>query len=248
MTVGLGYSVVETAGNGSLDLDSPAAAAPHNPYHPLNHSGAIMVGAGTMGSHSALWYSNYGSRVDVQGWGEGVLTTNAIPTNSFVGNHGGTSAAGAIVAGVVALIQSAYKNATGKVASPSNILNALVLTGLAQTGSKHIGPLPNAYAAAQMLFTIPNVPTNFSVQSWYCYGQGQASWSPPNGTNLTYQVEGSYMSTFPPHQSWTAYMGPSTWTSLNIMQDSYFRVRAWRGAMSSEYSGYQFLQRLYYCY
>lgn len=175
-------------------------------------------------------------------------STRASPTNSFIDNWSGTSSATAIVGGVVALIQSAYKNATGKVASPRNILVALKNTGTPQSGTKHIGPLPNALAAAQLLMTIPGVPPNFSVSSWYCYGQGEASWSSPGGTGLTYQVEGSYFSYFPPHQSWTAYMGTAQWTSLNVMQDSYFRVRAWRGQMVGDYSGHQFLQRLDYCY
>ena len=53
------------------------------PFNVANHSGAIIVGAGAAptaygGSdvdRSRLDFSNYGSRVDLQGWGEAVVTT-----------------------------------------------------------------------------------------------------------------------------------------------------------------------------
>src|SRR5207253_1895259 len=86
--VARGILVVEAAGNGARDLDAsiyntPAAGFPsswRNPFNPANpSSGAILVGAGAPppGTHghnhgpdrSRLDFSNYGRRLDTQGWG-----------------------------------------------------------------------------------------------------------------------------------------------------------------------------------
>ena len=89
-----GVIVVEAAGNGAEDLDdalydTPAAGFPATWTNPFNRdnpsSGAIVVGAGAPppGTHghdhgpdrSRLDFSNYGARVDAQGWGREVTTT-----------------------------------------------------------------------------------------------------------------------------------------------------------------------------
>ena len=87
--VNRGIIVVEAAGNGAQDLDAavyntrPAGfpATWRNPFNPANSSSqAVVVGAGAPppGTHgrnhgpdrSRLGFSNYGRRVDCQGWGE----------------------------------------------------------------------------------------------------------------------------------------------------------------------------------
>ena len=84
--VGLGITVAELAGNGATSLDDPCFSVGnggHWPFLPGNGSGAIMVGAGAAppafgGSdvpRSRLPFSNYGSAVHVQGWGERVAST-----------------------------------------------------------------------------------------------------------------------------------------------------------------------------
>ncbi|MEM1215100.1 MAG: hemopexin repeat-containing protein [Bacteroidota bacterium] len=82
-----GILVVEAAGNGSEDFDAeiynrPSDGFPaswRNPLNPKNpSSGAVIVGAGSPASWSdrtILGFSNWGSRVDVQGWGNSVATT-----------------------------------------------------------------------------------------------------------------------------------------------------------------------------
>jgi len=82
-----GIIVVEAAGNGAEDLDAeiynkPDAGFPSswkNPFNKSNpQSGAVIVGAGSPNSGSdrtILSFSNWGSRVDAQGWGSGVATT-----------------------------------------------------------------------------------------------------------------------------------------------------------------------------
>src|SRR5262249_33446305 len=73
-----GRIVVEAAGNGSVNLDR---ASCHNLFkRTVLDSGAIMVGAGAPPAYSQtdrarLYFSTYGSRVDLQGWGFSVATT-----------------------------------------------------------------------------------------------------------------------------------------------------------------------------
>jgi hypothetical protein len=92
--VAKGIVVVEAAGNGWENLDDPIYDRPltgfppewRNPFNPRNpSSGAVIVGAGAPppGTHSRnhgidrsrLSFSCWGSRVDVQGWGEEVTST-----------------------------------------------------------------------------------------------------------------------------------------------------------------------------
>jgi subtilisin family serine protease len=166
-----GLIVVEAAGNGNQDLDDPIFAMDNDGHYPFleeNWSEAIMVGAGAVGiddvSRSRLWFSNYGSRIDLQGNGEGVVTTGYGDAYSAEGmnkeysnDFGGTSGASPIVVGAVALIQSLHKSVTGNVLSRDQIRNLLVNTGKPQVAgtlfplSEKIGPLPNVFAAGNYL-------------------------------------------------------------------------------------------------
>lgn len=219
-TVGLNYVVVETAGNAGMNLSNVSLA--HHPFVPANDSGAIIVGAGEYNTQARRSTSVYGGRVNVQGWGNNVATT--APNNTFV-NTGGTSSAGAMVAGVVALVQSIYKYNKGTYATPAAMRGALILTGNPQTGSTNpywIGPLPDAYAAAQMLLDSGSAPKNFSVNSHYCYGMGDAQWSAPGSGSYSYVLEhvGQYGNTT------TLYVGTNLSTFYNVPESGNIRVRA----------------------
>ena len=64
--------VVAAAGNGNQDLDGSL----YNFYSNRGDSGAIIVGSGSASSsHRKISSSTFGSRVDVQAWGETVFTT-----------------------------------------------------------------------------------------------------------------------------------------------------------------------------
>ena len=67
-----GLIVVEAAGNGWENLDDPVYLGLFVPD--LRHSGAIMVGATEAGTLSPAWWTNNGSRVDLNGWGSQVTT------------------------------------------------------------------------------------------------------------------------------------------------------------------------------
>ena len=72
-------------------------------------------------AHSKMSFSTYGSRVDLQAWGTGVVTTGYGDLAEYGGDKNqrytdtfdGTSSAAACVAGAVVLLQSYAKNQLG---------------------------------------------------------------------------------------------------------------------------------------
>ena len=158
MLTQLGVVVVATGGNGGENLDRPEFLGRFN--RSVRDSGSIIVGAGSSTTHSRLSFSVYGSRVDLQGWGQNITTTGSNgnlwggtdPANRnirYTRSFGGTSGAGPIVTGAVVAIQS-YLKATGRPLWTSAQLNSLLkATGTPQGGNvaERIGPLPNIRAA-----------------------------------------------------------------------------------------------------
>jgi subtilisin family serine protease len=158
-----GRIVVEAAGNGGQNLDNAQVFGKRFPSGKRD-SGAIIVGAGaapgcTSPARSRLFFSTYGKRVDLQGWGECVTTTgygdlfsggaNSLYTSGF----SGTSSASPIVAGAAAALSSALEAKTGKPAKPDKVRKILEATGTPQAGNENIGPLPNlpvAFARAHV--------------------------------------------------------------------------------------------------
>ena len=117
-----GIVVIEAAGNGAEDLDHVAYKRKFDRWN--RDSGAIMVGAGgppREGFHDRerLDFSNYGARVDVQGWGRKVATLDYgdlqrcsdAADRHYTGEFSGTSSASPIVAGAAILVES-YARAT----------------------------------------------------------------------------------------------------------------------------------------
>jgi hypothetical protein len=148
-----GRIVVEAVGNGSLNLDAPACNGKFD--RNTRDSGAIMVGAGSSTNRSRLNFSNFGSRVDLQGWGQSVVTTgyndplNANdPKQFYTAGFSGTSSATAIVAGAVLSVQGALR-ACGLGHLTDEMRDLLISTGTPQSdpGNGQIGPLPNVRAA-----------------------------------------------------------------------------------------------------
>lgn len=147
----LGINVVEAAGNGSMNLDAPIYGGRFD--RAQRDSGAIIVGAGTSnGGRAAQCWTNHGSRVDLQGWGDSVATLgygtlaklNGEDANQwYASGFSGTSSASPIVVSAVAAVQGARIAHGHGVATPSAMRSLLVTTGTAQVGTKQIGPLPN---------------------------------------------------------------------------------------------------------
>ena len=150
-----GIIVVAAAGNGDVNLDRGTCQGTFD--RAKRDSQAIIVGAGSSTDRTKLSFSNYGSRVDVQGWGENVTTTGYgdayNPTNDvrryYTKSFNGTSSATPIVAGTVLVIQGVRKACGLPPATPLEMRDLLVRTGTRQGSprAKNIGPLPNLQAA-----------------------------------------------------------------------------------------------------
>ena len=104
-----GITVIEPAGNGSVDLDALPAFAHFNPLSPMFvDSRAVMVGAGQpFGEANDQWerasFSSFGARVDCFGPGLFIRAPGGAPDTYR--DFGGTSGASAVIAGVAASIQ-----------------------------------------------------------------------------------------------------------------------------------------------
>lgn len=151
-----GVVVIGTAGNGSGNLDGTAYAA----YRARGDNGAIMEGAGSGNlSHTHLSFSSYGRCcVNVQGWGENVVTTgygtlanlSADGRQKYIATFNGTSSGGGHIAGIVCAVQSYALQRLGKPLTPSQMRGLLIATGHPQgadSATAHIGPLPDIHAA-----------------------------------------------------------------------------------------------------
>jgi subtilisin family serine protease len=156
-----GIIVVEAGGNGGEDLDQPIYRGRFD--RRARDSGAILVGAGAppgadVPERSRLWFSNFGSRLDVQGWGALVATLDYgdlqgcdAPARKYTARFGGTSSASPVVAGAVLALQGVHKAKRGAALSPAAMRALLVETGTAERGSQHIGPLPHVGRALERL-------------------------------------------------------------------------------------------------
>lgn len=151
-----GVLVVAAAGNGSEDLDAPEYLT----YRNRGDSGSIIVGAGSS-ARAKLSFSTYGSRVNVQGWGQSVATLGYGGLRAYGGDvnqeytstFNGTSSASPIVTSAVVALQDFAKNRLGRPLAPLEMRDLLVTTGKPQTGtlSTPIGPLPDMQAAVTEL-------------------------------------------------------------------------------------------------
>ncbi len=162
-----GVIVVEAAGNGWQDLDDASVYGSPFPAGRAD-SGAIIVGAGGglpggMWDADPLercWFSSYGSRVNLQGWGEQVVTTGygtrqggSDPNTWYHDDFQGTSSASPMVAAAAAILSSiAQERGDLDGLSSVEVRSILVTTGTPQaTGPGmepgHIGPQPNLRTA-----------------------------------------------------------------------------------------------------
>jgi subtilisin family serine protease len=162
-----GVVVIEAAGNGNEDLD--LAVFKRKFDRKFRDSGAILVGAGGppragYRDREKLDFSNYGSRVDVQGWGRKVATLDYgdlqkctgedrhYTDRHYTGEFSGTSSASPIVAGAAILVEGLAHD-RGTTLSPRAVRTLLHDTGSPQMGStkQQIGPRPDLARAINVL-------------------------------------------------------------------------------------------------
>lgn len=169
-----GIIVVAVAGNGAVDLDDEPLL---EDYMNRGDNGAIIVGAGTRDGRNRAFFSTYGSRVNLQGWGDWTVATTGYGDlfdggthRTYTGEFAGTSSATPIVASAVVAVQSFAKNELGFVLTPLEMRNLLVETGTPQgTGwgdAKNIVPQPNVGAAIEQLIQEYGDPVALPVRNW----------------------------------------------------------------------------------
>ncbi|UCF42973.1 MAG: S8 family serine peptidase [Planctomycetota bacterium] len=173
--VSKGIIVVEAAGNGSQNLDDaiyntrPTGFPSwwRNPFNTDNpSSGAVLVGAGAPppGTHgrnhgpdrSRLGFSNYGARVDCQGWGREVTSTGygdlqggSNKDEWYTDQFSGTSSASPIVVGALGCIQGALRAQGGPLLTPARAISLVRKYGSPQQDApgrpktQHIGNRPD---------------------------------------------------------------------------------------------------------
>lgn len=133
---GLGVTVVAVGGNGGENLDDEMFGKRLDPA--TNDSGAIHVGAGAPPggqfgpARTRLDFSNYGSCIDAQGWGQSITTSGygdlwgGPGTDvSYTGTFMGTSSAAPIVCGVIACLQGRHKAVHGVPMAPAAVRQVL---------------------------------------------------------------------------------------------------------------------------
>jgi serine protease len=115
-----GLIVCETAGNGAEDFDDPVYMGLFD--RNVRDSGAILLGATNHAILAPAWFTNYGTRVDLNGWGSFVVSCGygnlqgegGYPEEEwYTDSFSGTSSAGPIVAGAVASLQGTVKEHFG---------------------------------------------------------------------------------------------------------------------------------------
>ncbi|MDA2434384.1 S8 family serine peptidase [Bacillus cereus] len=202
-----GIIIIEAGANGSNDLDN---FKDRNGKKILNRnspdfkdSGAIMVGAGSSTvPHKRLWFSNYGSRLDVYGWGENVDTTSANPsqntTNLYTSTFGGTSSASPIIVGAATSIQGIAKEHRGSPYTPAELRNIL---SNPNTGTKsqdpwndRIGVLPDLKSILDNLGFNSDIPNSSSILegkqfAWSLKGIGDFEFAKVNLNKSTEEMQ-----------------------------------------------------------
>jgi hypothetical protein len=180
--VNRGVIVVEAAANGGNNLDDPVYETPaagfpadwRNPFNAANPtSGAVVVGAGNppSGTHgrtqhpsfgevyvdrARCFFSNYGNRVDCQGWGWEVTTAGYGDLQGggnedlwYTDQFSGTSSASPIVVGTLGCIQGVLRAAGRIPLTPARARELLRSSGSPQQDAagrprtERIGNRPN---------------------------------------------------------------------------------------------------------
>jgi hypothetical protein len=172
--------VIEPAGNDENDLDHLERSAPtgFEPQYSITpgqatflDSGAILVGAcmqatatvGGVTGHERAANTSFGARIDCSAWGEQVRTAHP---DGF-GDHNGTSAASAQIAGVALLIQQAAVARLGHRFNPATLRallgNLAIGTPVFHAGRKlsasnwESRPMPDVAKLIDAIETLPDV-------------------------------------------------------------------------------------------
>ena len=175
-----GLIVVEAAGNGQANLDDERFNGRFD--RAQRDSGALIVASSAIDSRVRRCYSTFGSRIDLHGWGTGIMTAGYGVANNdcspgdatclsagearvggdrnqwYTPNFGGTSGASPMVTGAAVALQGVM---LARGYSPLNWLEmrqVLVAGGTRPDPGHLIGPLPNIVASIALLPAAPSPP------------------------------------------------------------------------------------------
>ncbi|MEI8255268.1 MAG: DM9 repeat-containing protein, partial [Deltaproteobacteria bacterium] len=160
-----GIVVIEPAGNGGQNLDDTRYNGAFN--RAFFDSGAIMVGAINSTNRAQPCWTDYGSRVDVSAWGDGVASlgyggfmqvNGPNDSNQFYSWFSGTSSASAVIAGVAASTNGMRRQAQWPPLASANMAQTFRNTGTATSTV----PQPNLYAVGS---------------DYQTYSRGNAQWT-----------------------------------------------------------------------
>ena len=152
-----GIIVVEAAGNGEQDFDDPVYQGLFQ--RNVRDSGAIICGATDGGSLQIAWFSNFGSRVDLNGWGYSVTTCGYGDLQGgpeqewYTSGFSGTSSASPIVTGSVASLQGMVREELGFDLDARAARDILRMTGTPTSDGSLIGTRPDLVAAFDLVET-----------------------------------------------------------------------------------------------
>jgi len=163
----------------------------------VKNSGALMIAATNSGANvTRRASSNYGTRIDLNGWGNSTSSAGLLGTTLFNGGTNrtysqgiaATSDATAIVAGATASLQGFNKQTNGTTLEPDTIRGLLTATGTAEPSGVEVGVRPDLKAAIDYFsdnqILIPPVLNGF----WSgCFGSNWISWNSVVGAS-TYRI------------------------------------------------------------
>jgi serine protease len=150
-----GLLFVTTAANGDSNLDDPRLLRRFD--RGFRDSGAIFVAATDGSQMTRATYSNYGTRVDTNGWGQNVAACgygsifypNLDLRQTYTSIYAGTSAAVPGIAAVAIALQGAARAQLGRSLSLAELLNLLHTYGTVSPDV--IGRRPDLFAMLQAL-------------------------------------------------------------------------------------------------
>jgi hypothetical protein len=204
-----GTVVVEAAGNGSTNLDDPVYGGIFQ--RNVRDSGAILVAASNSFDRNATCWTNWGSRIDLHGWGGNVTTLGYGDLFSDDGEDrwytsffSGTSSASPIVTGAAASLQGRALATLSTALDPLDLRDLLKNSGTPHDGTKNIGPLPDLRAAFDTLAGVPP-PTCYALMPTHSGSGGDPSASPVGSSRCPagqYQAGASISLTASPNAGW----------------------------------------------
>lgn len=163
----------------------------------VRNSGALLIAA-TRASATITrsGFSNYGTRIDFNSWGNNVASTGLVGTTLFNGGinrtygdgFSGTSSASPIVAGAVASLQGYNKHINVTPLEVDTIRGILAANGTAEPSTVEVGVRPDLMASIDYLsgnqLPIPPVLNGYWSN---CFGSNWISWNAVVGA-ATYKI------------------------------------------------------------